>query len=87
MNTDYENKWLVKSDNKIVGPYSFDQIEDFLFKRQISLIDEVRDMNTRWLYIREVPEFKEMVSQWLGQQVYTRIPKPVSYLTPKKPSK
>ncbi len=63
MNTDYENKWLVKSDNKIVGPYSFDQIEDFLFKRQISLIDEVRDMNTRWLYIREVPEFKEMVEK------------------------
>ncbi len=25
------------------------------------------------------PEFKELVSQWLGQQVYSRIPKTISY--------
>jgi type I restriction enzyme, R subunit len=29
------------------------------------------------------PEFKELVSQWLGQQVYSRIPKTISY-KPKK---
>ena len=55
-----EKKWLIKSDNKVVGPYSADQLENLLLQRQIALIDEVRDMHQRWLYIREVPELKEM---------------------------
>ena len=56
-----EKKWLVKSENRILGPYHFDQIEDLLKKRQISLIDEIRDTDTRWLYIRENTEFKYIV--------------------------
>lgn len=59
MNSD--KKWLIKSENKILGPYNFEQIEDLLIKKQISLIDEVRDMNTRWLYLRENPEFKKTI--------------------------
>ena len=59
--SDVEKKWLVKSDSKILGPYSFEQMEELLLRRQIALIDEVRDMDRRWLYIREIPEFKEMV--------------------------
>lgn len=54
-------KWIVKSENKILGPYSFEQIEDLVRKKQISLIDEVRDSSTRWLYVRENPEFKTIV--------------------------
>lgn len=54
-------KWIVKSENKILGPYSFEQIEDLVRKKQISLIDEVRDSSTRWLYVRENPEFKSIV--------------------------
>ncbi|MBC7466415.1 MAG: hypothetical protein H7256_10520, partial [Bdellovibrio sp.] len=30
-------------------------------KKQISLIDEIRDHQTRWLYIRENPEFKKVI--------------------------
>lgn len=56
-----ENKWIVKSDSKILGPYSFDQIEDLIQKKQISLIDEIRDTETRWLYVRENPEFSKIV--------------------------
>ncbi len=33
------------------------------------------------------PEFKELVSQWLGQQVYARIPKTISYRQQKKTPK
>lgn len=55
------NKWIVKSENRILGPYSFEQIEDLIRKKQISLIDEVRDSSTRWLYVRENPEFKGIV--------------------------
>lgn len=58
-----EKKWLVKSENIILGPYSFDQIIDMIRKRQISLIDEIRDPETRWLYIRENPEFKNLAEE------------------------
>lgn len=54
-------KWLIKSENKILGPYSYEQIEDLVLKKQISLIDEVRDTEIRWLYVRENPEFKNVV--------------------------
>lgn len=56
-----KNKWLIKSDYKILGPYSYEQVEDLIMKRQISLIDEIRDMDLRWSYVREVPEFKPLV--------------------------
>lgn len=60
--TDYsDKKWIVKCENKILGPYNFEQIEDLLSKKQISLIDEIRDSQTRWLYIRENPEFKKII--------------------------
>lgn len=58
-----EKKWLIKSENKILGPYSFDQILDLLRKKQISIIDEVRDPETRWLYVRENSEFKSIVEE------------------------
>jgi hypothetical protein len=58
-----EKKWLIKSENKILGPYSFDQILDLLRKKQISIIDEVRDPETRWLYVRENHEFKNIVEE------------------------
>ena len=61
MNSEYEKKWIVKSDSKILGPFSVEFIEELLYKRQISLIDEVRDMDQRWMYIREVPQFKQLV--------------------------
>lgn len=58
-----DRKWMIKSENKVLGPYSYEQIEDLLKKRQISLIDEVRDMNTRWLYIRESEALKAIVDE------------------------
>ncbi len=58
-----EKKWLVKSENKILGPYNFDQVEDLLLKKQISIIDEIRDTQTRWLYLRENTEFKSVIGK------------------------
>ena len=58
-----DRKWMIKSENKVLGPYSYDQIEDLLKKKQVSLIDEVRDMNTRWMYIREAEALKAIVDE------------------------
>src|SRR3989338_6895820 len=62
-----EKKWLIKSENKILGPYSFEQIEDLLLKKQISIIDEVRDSDTRWLYLRENQQFKKIIEDVRAQ--------------------
>ncbi len=58
-----ENKWLIKSENKILGPYNFEQVIDLIRKKQISIIDEIRDPETRWLYVRENGEFKIIVDE------------------------
>ena len=77
----YEKKWLIKSDQKITGPFSYEQIEEQLRKKQVSVIDEIRDMEKRWSFIREVPELKTLVenirsevdnSNELTQTVQTR---------------
>jgi type I restriction enzyme R subunit len=51
----------------------FGQILESLF---IERMDLNEDLFARYM---NDPEFKEMVSEWLGQQVYTRIPKEISY--------
>jgi hypothetical protein len=58
-----EKKWLIKSESKILGPYSFDQIIELLRKKQISIIDEIRDPETRWLYVRENKDFQNVVEE------------------------
>lgn len=58
-----DRKWIIKSENRVLGPYSYDQIEDLLKKKQISLIDEVRDQDTRWMYIRESEALKAIVEE------------------------
>jgi type I restriction enzyme, R subunit len=60
----------------------FDRVLESLFIERMELNEDLfaRYMND--------PEFKELVSQWLGQQVYARIPKTISYRSPKSnPSK
>jgi type I restriction enzyme, R subunit len=55
----------------------FDRVLESLFIERMELNEDLfaRYMND--------PEFKELVSQWLGQQVYARIPKNISYRSPK----
>jgi type I restriction enzyme, R subunit len=51
----------------------FGQVLESLFIERMEINEDLfaRYMND--------PEFKELVSQWLGQQVYSRIPKNISY--------
>lgn len=58
-----DRKWMIKSENRVLGPYSYDQIEDLLRRKQVSLIDEVRDQDTRWMYIRESEALKAIVDE------------------------
>ncbi len=53
--------WLVKSSTKILGPFTRDEVIDLLSRRQITIIDEIRQPEGRWNYIRESHHFKEIV--------------------------
>jgi len=59
----------------------FGQVLESLFIERMEINEDLfaRYMND--------PEFKELVSQWLGQQVYARIPKTISYRQQKKTPK
>lgn len=59
----------------------FGQVLESLF---IERMDLNEDLFARYM---NDPEFKDLVSQWLGQQVYARIPKEVSYRSKGKHSK
>ena len=58
-----EKVWLVKSAGQIVGPYSWLELADSISTRQISLIDEVRDPWTRWGFVREHAQLRELVNK------------------------
>lgn len=60
MNTTDKN-WLVKSSTRILGPFSLSEVTEHLKSKQVSIIDEVRQPDGRWSYIRENKLFMEIV--------------------------
>lgn len=56
-----EKNWLVKSSTRILGPFTLEEVTDQLKSKQISIIDEVRQPEGRWSYIRENQLFMDIV--------------------------
>lgn len=56
-----EQMWLAKSSGVIMGPYSKSQLVDLLSKKEISIIDEIRSPSSRWGFIREREEFRDII--------------------------
>ncbi|HRO66661.1 MAG TPA: tetratricopeptide repeat protein, partial [Pseudobdellovibrionaceae bacterium] len=63
-----EKSWLIKSSTRILGPHSVDEIAQLLLKKHISIIDEVRQPQGRWKYIREHAVFNETVDALRAEQ-------------------
>lgn len=63
-----EKNWLVKSSSKILGPFSAIEIAQGVIKKHISIIDEAREPQTRWSYIRENSIFSEVVQSLRYEQ-------------------
>ena len=59
----HEERWLVKSSGRIMGPFTLEELIQHLRARTLSVIDEVRDPATRWSFIREHPLLKDVVRQ------------------------
>ena len=58
-----EEVWLVKSGDRIVGPFSTDEIINKVRNREIAVIDEVIAPLSRWKYVRDEPEFAGVVEE------------------------
>lgn len=62
MKSQESNKmWLVKSSGRILGPYAQIDLVELLKSRKISIIDEIRDPQNYWSFIREHTQFAELV--------------------------
>ena len=54
-----DKKWLVKSANVILGPYSKKEIEQLVSDAIISINDEITEPYTFWWTLQDHPEFKD----------------------------
>ncbi|MFN7727540.1 MAG: hypothetical protein ACK5P7_00090 [Bdellovibrio sp.] len=64
----HEERWLVKSSGRVLGPFTLEELIQHLRARTLSIIDEVRDPGTRWNFIREHPLLRDLVRQLREEQ-------------------
>src|SRR5689334_19631050 len=66
------DQWLIRTaQNKIVGPYSKEQVCKLILEGQLSVQDEVCQANNYWIYLYE----KDEVLKQLGIEVPLRPPR------------
>lgn len=65
---DNQRYWLIRSATRILGPYTLEELTEQLKTKQISIIDEVRQPEGRWSYIRENQMFMDIVESIRDEQ-------------------
>src|SRR4051812_41211170 len=60
--------WLIRSSTRVLGPYSLDEVKDLLGSKHISIIDEIREPDGRWTYIRENEIFLDLIRNLRDEQ-------------------
>lgn len=63
-----EKIWLVRSSTRVLGPFDLDAVMQLLSTKQISIIDEIRQPDGRWSYIRENEVFLELIRHLRNEQ-------------------
>lgn len=63
--------WLVKSSYKVLGPYTHEEVCEHLKSKKISILDEVRSPETRWISARERSEFIDFIKLLKNQENYS----------------
>jgi len=54
--------WLVRSSGRILGPYSFNEVAQLVGSHEVSILDEIRDPESRWNFVREHKKFAKLVN-------------------------
>ena len=68
--TKSEKRFLIRSAGQILGPYSQEEVVDFIKRGKISIFDEVTEPFSIWRYLQEHQDFKKIVQ---SMNVQTRL--------------
>ncbi len=58
-----QGPWLVKSGDRVLGPYSTDDLSQLIREKEVVVIDEIMAPQSRWLYVRDVETFQPVVEE------------------------
>ena len=64
--------WLVKSGERILGPFRTDEIIEKVRTHELAVIDEISAPASRWHYLRDEPTFALVVEESRRSQLVTR---------------
>lgn len=64
-----EQKYIVKSSNRVLGPYSIEEISTRVARREINMLDEIRTPEMRWCFVREVPAFHGLIERLRAEEM------------------
>lgn len=67
-----EQLWLVKSSDRILGPFTTQELSERILSKEIVLIDEVASPRSRWKHIRDEPTFASVVAEVRSKQLATK---------------
>ena len=92
MTDSLEKKWLVRSSNTILGPYTKSEIKDLLKQSVLVVHDEVTAPCTFWRALKDHPEFQDIVALFrsknpLSHLVTSTSGKLTSFFTSSDPTK
>ena len=73
-----EKKWLIRSSNTILGPYTKQEIEGLLKDTGIFIHDEVAAPCTFWQAIQDHPEFKDIAQVYRSKGSFSHLVKTIS---------
>lgn len=57
--SEIDKKWLLKSDNVVLGPYTQSEVKQLISDALVSINDEITEPCTFWWVIQDHPEFKD----------------------------
>lgn len=57
------DSWLVKSGDRILGPFSTETVGSMILGRELVVLDEITPPKGRWRFIRDVPAFRAIVEE------------------------
>lgn len=64
--------WLVKTGNRVLGPFSTAEIIEKIRSKEVVVIDEIISPESRWRYVRDEPTFTSVVEEIRQKMMATR---------------
>lgn len=69
---DQDSIWLVKSGDKILGPFRTDEVSSKIRLKEVVAIDELASPMSRWRVVRDEPRFQQVIEEMRRGQMSQR---------------